>query len=189
MWSGWCCKCAHHSLLHGAEKVFPSKAKQTKREPAVTDNGEKMSGGSQNHSATTGSVCSVVRLNGVLPSIQVVARSGCRSEKTLALCDSGSSHSWISQSLANQLRLSGTPHTIGLNAFTESSEIRTENVELEVCSLVDSAGRFKVQALTKDQIDVGREELDITTLKSKYSNLSDLPETKLSYADVQIILG
>ena len=35
------CKSAHHSLLHGTEKLFPSKAKQTKKS-AVTDKGDKV---------------------------------------------------------------------------------------------------------------------------------------------------
>ncbi len=177
------CKSSHHTLLHGAEKVFPKKNSPKKPEQSKDDQ-EKRS--SQNHSSVTESTTSLAKLSGLLPIIEVVASSPSGKVKTVALCDSGSSHSWISQSLANKLQLSGKPQTIALNAFLGTQLLQTECVDLQITGESDS---FKIQVLTKDSIDVGRDSINFPALKTKFDHLGVLPDSIFSYANVELVLG
>ncbi len=102
------------------------------------------------------------------------------------MCDSGSSHSWISQSLANKLQLSGKPQTIALNAFLGTQLLQTECVDLQITGESDS---FKIQVLTKDSIDVGRDSINFPALKTKFDHLGVLPDSIFSYANVELVLG
>ncbi len=177
------CKSSNHTLLHGAEKIFPKKNSPKKPEQSKDDRDKRYG---QNHSTVTESTTSLAKLSGLLSIIEVVASSPAGEVKTVALCDSGSSHSWIGQSLANKLQLSGKRQTIALNAFLGTQMLETECVDLQITGDSESS---KIQVLTKDSIEVGRDSLNFSALKTKFDHLNLLPSSVLSYANVELVLG
>ena len=59
---------------------------------------------------------------GLIPIVKIRVCSDVTSEEVLALCDTGSANSFISDSVANKLGVSGTPVSMALSGIHSEAE-------------------------------------------------------------------
>ena len=69
--------------------------------------------------------------------------------------------------------------------------VQTRTVEVNFCSILPDEGQevFTVNAFTKSSINVGRDFIDVSALKSKYPHLDPVPGTQIDYSSMSMILG
>ena len=105
------CNSSHNTLLHGAERVYPSKS------PSNNNNNNSNSNASANQSklpsvqssSKTTTLSSVSNVKGLLQVTELQLKSSSGKDTTaLVLCDTACSNSWVSNDLANRLGLHGT---------------------------------------------------------------------------------
>ena len=104
-------------LLHGAEKNFPPKG--TKSSPASDNANTKY----VSTNAAVGDIHSQESNKILLLVASLAVSSDATVTSALALCDSASTHSWVSADLGKHLHLIGTPVnlTIKENELVENS--------------------------------------------------------------------
>ena len=113
-------------LLHGAEKKFPPK--DTKSSPASGNANTKY----VSTNAGVGKIHSQQSTKGLLPVASLAVSSDATITKALAVCDSASTHSWVSADLVKRLHLVGTPVYLTINGFNSTSLIKTHQVRFQV---------------------------------------------------------
>ena len=94
---------SHNVFLHGAEKVFPPG-------PLSRQNNTTKSSSVPMKKESRGSSCVVSQtdVKGLLQISEILLQSPTRTETVLALSDSASNYSWISETLAEKLLVQGT---------------------------------------------------------------------------------
>ena len=113
------CGKSHNSLLHN-------------------DFSSSVVSGSNNENGVTS--CSVSRARkGALQVIEIGLKSGSSNIKDWDLCDTGSTHSWVSEDVKSCLGLVGSSETVCLRGVTGSLEGDTSCVNLEPFSLEDES--------------------------------------------------
>ena len=105
-------------LLHGAEKVFPPK--EADRSPSTQTNTNTTSA----NNAACVKPCEGTA-KGILPVALVDVSSGSENSNALALCDTGSTHSWVSAALVERLKLVGTPVNVTTDGFNSAKVSKT----------------------------------------------------------------
>ena len=68
---------------------------------------------------------------GLLPIATLEVSSDVTSLLTLVLCDSASTHSWVSSSLVNRLGLVGEPVNLSISGFNSTTVVETQRVNLQ----------------------------------------------------------
>ena len=149
-------------LLHGAEKKFPPK--DTKSSPAsVNANAKHVS-----TNAAVGDIDSQVSTKGLLPVASLAVSSDATITNALALCDSASTHSWVSADLVKRLHLVGTPVNLTINGFISTSVTKTHLVSFQVSAETNNSEfLFSFRAYVKDHIRIGSDSISITELQQK----------------------
>ena len=99
------CESTHNVLLYGAKKIFPPK--DAKSSPASGNANTKH----VSTNAAVGNNHSQVSTKGLLPVASLAVSSDATITNVLALCDSASTHSWVSADLVKRLHLVGIPLT------------------------------------------------------------------------------
>ena len=95
--------------------------------------------------------------------------------EVLALGDTGSVHSCVSDRLDKILPHSGPPAKIALSSILSSQEVKTERVEVVVSSLhADTPFSFDVKHFTKS-FTLGKELIDIPELPKQHPHLAPIP--------------
>ena len=112
------CESTHNVLLHGAEKIFPPK--DTKSSPASGNANSKH----VSTNAAVGDIHSQESTKGLLPVASLAVSSDATITNALALCDTASTHSWVSADLVKRLHLVGTPVNLTINGFISTSVIK-----------------------------------------------------------------
>ena len=113
------CKKSHNVLLHFDQSESAIKTTAT-------------SASSEN--STT--FCTVSRARkGALQVIEIGLRNGSSEAKAWALCDTGSTHSWVSEKLRSEMGLTGSNEVVFVRSVTGSIEGNTRCVDLELRSL------------------------------------------------------
>ena len=100
------CNSSHKTLLHGADRVYPSKS------PSNNNNSNSNVGANQSKlssvqsSSKTTTLSSVSNVKGLLQVTELQLKSSSGKDTTaLVLCDTACSNSWVSNDLANRLGL------------------------------------------------------------------------------------
>ena len=113
------CGKSHNSLLHN-------------------DTSTSVVHGSQNENGDTS--CTVSRAcKGALQINEIGLKNGSLNTKTLALSDTGSTHSWVSEDVRSCLGIVGSSETVFVRGVTGSLEGNTSCVNLELFSLEDES--------------------------------------------------
>ena len=108
----------------------------------------------------------------------------------LALCDSASTHSWVSADLVKRLHLVGTPVNLTRNGFNSTSLMRTHQVSFQVSAeTIISEFSFSFRAYFKDHIRIGSDSIIIPELPEKYPQLAPIKPIHYKYEAVEIIIG
>ena len=116
-------------LLHGAEKTFPPK--NTKSSPASCN---------ANTNADVGDIHSQESTKSLLPVALLAVSSDATITNALVLCDSASTHSWVSADLVKRLHLFGTPVNLTINGFNSTSLMKTHQVSFQVSAETNNSG-------------------------------------------------
>ena len=81
---------------------------------------------------------SIITSKGLLPIIKLQVSTDFQSADCLTLCDSASSHSWISAKLVKCLNVSGRDLDLTVNGFnTTTTVVKTKQVQMKVSSNFD----------------------------------------------------
>ena len=155
------CTSTHSVLLHGAERVFPSRnpdkndshtrpnagqpKSNTEPDKASTNADRKsfsknIPNASSNHAdinpvpldvscAISNDQSSIITSKGLLPIIKLQVSTDFQSADCLTLCDSASSHSWISAKLVKCLNLSGRDLDLTVNGINTTTVVKTKQVQ------------------------------------------------------------
>ena len=120
------CESTHNDLLHGAEKNSPPK--DIESSPASGNANTKH----VSTNAAVGDIHSQGSTTGLLPVALLAVSSDATITNALALCDSASTHSWVSADLVKCLRLIGNPVNLAINGFNSTSLMKTHQVSFQV---------------------------------------------------------
>ena len=171
-------------LLHGAEKIFPPK--DTKSSPASGNANTKH----VSTNAAVGDIHSQESTKGLLPVASLAVSSDATITNALALCDSASTHSWVSADLVKGLHLVGTPVNLTINGFNSTSLMKTQQVNFQVSAETNNSEfAFSFRAYVKDHIRIGLDSISIPELQEKYPQLAPIKPRHYKYEDVEIIIG
>ena len=120
--------------------------------------------------------------------IKLQVSTDFQSADCLTLCDSASSHSWISAKLVKCLNLSGRDLDLTVNGINTTTVFKTKQIQMKVSSNFDGFEYiFHLTAFVKDELRVGTDTVNIPALQSKY--LAPIKPIVYSYADVDSIFG
>jgi transposase InsO family protein len=172
------CKQYHHRLLHGAERVSPKTHGDHQERKATV---ASANGSSSAHIAKTVN-------KGLLQVVKVEMVFNGVSTRSWALCDSGSTHSWVSTELQNSLKLTGIPTRISLESFDRINEYDTQQCKVKVQS-TNKANELEMSVLVKPNFSIGSEVIDVTAIKKAFPHLNPVPDGIINLKDVHILLG
>ena len=164
------CGKSHNSLLHN-------------------DSSSSVVSGSKNENGVTS--CTVSRARkGALQVFEIGLKSGSSNTKAWALCDTGSTHSWVSEDVKSCLGLVGSSETVCVRGVTGSLEGDTSCVNLELFSLEDESFiPLKFSALVRAGLSLGDEKLDLKSVKSCCPHLKVIKADVIDYSKIGVILG
>ena len=168
------CTKKHYKLLHSDS---PKTEKGKKSEEPLSQN---RAGSSS--LLSTGS-------SGFLQLIPISIGNDKRSVETIALCDTGSTVSFMNQILVDLLKLKGKESVMSVAGIQGLSDMKTEIVTTRIGpSVTDTAGE-EITFCSHPNLNVGDRIYDFTKMKEIYAYLNSLPDIKVSMADVKVILG
>ena len=108
----------------------------------------------------------------------------------LALCDSASTHSWVSADLVKCLHLVGTPVNLTINGFNSTSLMKTHQVNFQVSAETNSSEiSFSFRVYVKDHIRIGSDSISSPELQEKYLQLAPIEPIDYKYEKVEIFIG
>ena len=125
---------SHNSLLHGADRVFPTRQSTNPTTIQSSGNtGQSKATTSQQPSNKTTTMSSVTDVKGLLQvtELQLVNSSGLDT-KALVLCDTACSNSWVAGSLADRLGLHGKALKLTVKGINTEEVVDTRFVEVTV---------------------------------------------------------
>ena len=174
------CKSSNSVLLHGAERVFSKSTSGPQLQ-----NTEETS--SKNSTVAAAKTC-----KGLLQIAEVTISYKGRNRRVLAMLDSGSTHTWIAENIAEELGLPGEEQTIRLFGINNEEDLPTRRVVFNVTAAHPSdmqPSSHEVYAYTKTNLSIGKDSYNVTTLKKTYQQLKPLPNVVVNYQDVVLLLG
>ena len=186
------CNSSHNTLLHGADRVFPTKQSTNPNtiQPSVNI-GQSKATTSQQPSNKTTTMSSVTDVKGLLQvtELQLVSSSGLDT-KALVLCDTACSNSWVAGSLADRLGLHGKALKLTVKGINTEEVVDTRVVEVTVKPREQQDFEpFTVNPFVKESLNVGSDIINVQALQETYPHLAVLDPVTYSYKDIEMILG
>ena len=184
------CNSSHNTLLHGAERVYPSKSPSNNNSNSNADANQSKLTSVQSSSKTT-TLSSVSNVKGLLQVTELQLKSSSGKDTTaLVLCDTACSNSWVSNDLANRLGLHGTASKLTVKGIHTEEVVDTKLVELIVTPRDNQAFEpFKVCSYVKEDLYVGADVINIKALQETYPHLAVLDPVTYCYGNIEMILG
>ena len=166
------CNRRHHRLLH--------------RET----NDRQKGGGPEDpqQKAEANSAFCPLKISGILPVIPVIIQIGKKQESTLALCDSGTSLSFIDKTLADKLNAHGEEIDLSVAGIHGTNDVKCERFTVGIRGKAMSETHH-MTVYTHPNIDAGTKIYNYQELKHAYPHLSVLSEETLKVKVVNMILG
>ena len=183
------CNSSHNTLLHGAEKVYPSTSNNNNSNSNAGANQSKLPCVQSSSKTTT--LSSVSNVKGLLQVTELQLKSSSGKDTTaLVLCDTACSNSWVSNDLANRLGLHGTALKQTVKGINNEEVVDTKLVELIVTPRDNQAFEpFKVSPYVKEDLNVGADVINIKELQEIYPHLAVLDPVTYCYGNIEMILG
>ena len=119
-------------MLHGADKIFPCKENSNDSNKAGANKSKEITNTSNN--AAVSDAHDVDLSEELLPIATLCVSSDVTNLLTLVFCDSASTHSWVSLSLAYRLSLVGEPVNLSISGFNSTTVVETQRVKFTVFS-------------------------------------------------------
>ena len=126
---------------------------------------EKASIESRNHEAKGSGLSFVTDVKGLLQITEVDVYSTECPEPVLVLCDSNCSHFWISETLAEKLKLQGPPTTLTVRGINSQQTIHTQMVELKLIPVHsgDSRATFSIKLYVRTLAPISSTSLNLNS--------------------------
>ena len=169
------CEKRHNRLLH----VDSSNDSKQAKSNAVKTNEEQQ----------TASFAKTTAFSGILQLVPITLKNESKSVDTIALCDTGSTVSFVDSGLVSMLRLTGPATTLSLAGIHGTSELKSEKVTASISKTDEISENYDLTFYSHPDIKVGVDEYDIADLKTKFNHLQEVPSRKLKMKDVKVILG
>ena len=186
------CNSSHNTLLHGADRVFPTKQSTNPNTIQSSVNiGQSKATTTQEPSNKTTTMSSVTDVKGLLQvtELQLVNSSGLDT-KALVLCDTACSNSWVAGSLADRLGLHGKALKLTVKGINTEEVVDTRVVEVTVKPREHQHFEpFTVKPFVKESLNVGSDIINVQALQETYPHLAVLDPVTYSYKDIEMILG
>ena len=186
------CKSSHNTLLHGADRVFPTKQSTNPNTIQPSGNtGQSKATTSQQPSNKTTTMSSVTDVKGLLQvtELQLVNSSGLDT-KALVLCDTACINSWVAGSLADRLGLHGKALKLTVKGINTEEVVDTRAVEVTVKPREHQDFEpFTINPFAKKSLNVGSDIINVQALQETYPHLAVLYPVTCSYKDIELILG
>ena len=122
-----------------------------------------------------------------LQIVHVSIQSGDNRLITYAFLNSGSTVSFIDQSVHEILRAQGADVTLNMAGIHGTKDLKTEKVPLKMRGL-HSKVRL-IEAFAQPSISLGNTNYNYNKLKQSFNHLSVLPNKNINLMEVGIILG
>ena len=142
-----------------------------------------------NHAVNV-SAATINKSNEVTSFLQIVPfsiQSGGSRLNTYAFLDSGSTVSFIDQSVQQKLRAQGTDATLNIAGIHGTKDLKTEKIRLKIKGLHSKV--HSIEAFAHPSISLGNTNYDYSKLKQSFNHLSVLPNKSFNLKEVGIILG
>ena len=119
--------------------------------------------------AAVGDIHSQESTKGLLPVASLAVSSDATITNALALCDSASTHSWVSADLVKRLHLVGIPVNLTIIGFNSTILMKTHQVSFQVSAETNNSEfSLSFRAYVKDHIRIGSDRISIPELQEKY---------------------
>ena len=115
--------------------------------------------------ATTALATNVTQ--GGLPVLRIKLTSGDTSLNVMALCDSGSSISFVDRSVVSILQLQGRQASLSVAGIHGSEDVKTEIVPIAVSAADKTRPLSTVQIYVHKNLKLGNQNVDLPELKSR----------------------
>ena len=127
----------------------------------------------------------------VLPVVPVVVHSHLKQIQTYAFLDSGSTHSFISASLFQDLEMDTTPsRRLSLTTIDRDVNVETQVAEGVVITDLQGRNQLRMPSLfTLKNIPVTDGDFPTESELRKWEHLRDLPLPRLKSSHVGLLLG
>ena len=145
---------------------------------------------SEGNHAVNVSAATINQSNEVTSFLQIVlvsVRSGGNRLNTYPFFESGSTASFIDQSVQENLRAQGTDVTINIAGIHGTKDLKTEKVPLKIKGLHSKV--HSIEAFAHPSISLGNTNYNYNKLKQSFNHLSVLPNKSFFLMEVGIILG
>ena len=126
---------------------------------------------------------------GGLPLVRTKLTNRDSSLNVLAMCDSGSSISFVDKSVVSKLQLQGRKASLSVAGIHGSQDVQTEIVPIAVSAHEKSRPLTTVQFYVHDKLKLGDQIVALQQLKDRYPHQSNLPNQSYNLNEVQVILG
>ena len=140
--------------------------------------------------AVNASAAKINQSNGVTIFIQIIPvsiQSGGNRLNTYAFLDSGSTVSFIDQSVQEKLRAHGTDVTLKIAGIHGTKGLKMEKVPLKIKGLHSKV--HSIEAFAHPSISLGNRNYNYSNLKQSFIHLSVLPNKSFNLREVGIIFG
>ena len=127
--------------------------------------------------------------SGFLQLIPISIGSDKRCVETSALCDTGSTMSFMDQNLLSLLRLKGKESVMSVEGIHGLSDMKTEIITANVGPSETETIGDTLTFCSHPNLNMGDKKNAFKTLKQEYDYLSNLPDIEISMKDVKVILG
>ena len=109
----------------------------------------------------------------------------------MALCDTGSSQTWVDQELLEKLNLNGEEVTIHVAGIHGTAPVQSKKVEISLGPAEsNAANKCTVWVNSHKNLAVGKEEeYDLRPLKRKFEYLSCIRQNTIRPAEIKLKLG
>ena len=184
------CNRSHNTLLHVAERVYPSKSPSKNISNSNAGANQSKLSSVQSSSKTT-TLSSVSNVKGLLQvtELQLTSSSG-KDTTALVLCDTACSNSWVPNDLANRLGLHGTALKLTVKGINTEGVVDTKLVELTVTPRDYQAFEpYKDSPYVQEALNLGADVINIKALQETYPHLAVLDPVTYCYGNVEMILG
>ena len=111
------------------------------------------------------------------------------SLNVLAMCDSGSSISFVDRSVVSKLQLQGRKASLSVAGIHGSQDVKTEIVPVAVSAHEKSQPLTTMQYHVHEKLELGDQIVELQKLKDRYPHLRNLPNQSYNLSDAQVILG
>ena len=123
-----------------------------------------------------------------LPVVRIKLTNRDLSLNVLAMCESGSSISFVDKSVVSKFQFQGRKASLSVAGFHGSQDVKTEIVPIAVSAHEKSRPLTTVQFYVHKILKLGDQIVELQELKDRYPHLMSLPDQSYNLNDVQVIL-